>query len=451
MDSDKNYVSKLTLVESKEFPDEFLPTYGSSDDICMPQDLSLHAKNEFSIREVCKNEYSNIHTAAGICRHKADSNEISTQDNIGVLESTDVVNQFKHFLNLYQLQLQKLKQHQRSPVCNSSPTATPVVNNMMPYLSFLLAASSISLLQSPQLHCANFAAADVDYAAIAALSTASARADVNHTRHSNEPTSTDRGVLTSEGLLPTALRPKGERSTPNGYIKYRFSEDCGFEKCGYRQRQSHFHCSRVDCYYSFCDKTRFVQHTARHDRLDTLMGNDFQQFRANMQCAYTDCAYQLNAKSVPTKSSKCSVAKKSSHFHCLKCVFTCSDTNKVVAHRRHHSKVEYIRLAGFSKVLSVENCYHLPNEVRSGRNGTGLTTSKTAPVEYSRTGDEFPAATNSCAYNLKQTHYHCLLCGCGILSRTQLAAHRQKSCNTALNKTAAVAHTGTADGATTTP
>lgn len=48
---------------------------------------------------------------------------------------------------------------------------------------------------------------------------------------------------------------------------------------------------RVDCGYSFCDKTRFVQHTARHERLDTLMGGDFQQFRANVHCGRPDCAY----------------------------------------------------------------------------------------------------------------------------------------------------------------
>ena len=48
---------------------------------------------------------------------------------------------------------------------------------------------------------------------------------------------------------------------------------------------------RKDCGYSFCDKTRFVQHTARHDRLDTLMGGDFQQYRSNVSCGRSDCVY----------------------------------------------------------------------------------------------------------------------------------------------------------------
>lgn len=81
---------------------------------------------------------------------------------------------------------------------------------------------------------------------------------------------------------------------PQGYLKFRFNEDCNFTNCGYRNHQSHFHCCRNDCYYSFCDKTRFVQHTARHERLDKLMGDDFKQYRANMQCGHVDCAYNKN-------------------------------------------------------------------------------------------------------------------------------------------------------------
>lgn len=81
---------------------------------------------------------------------------------------------------------------------------------------------------------------------------------------------------------------------PQGYLKFRFNEDCNFANCGYSNLQSHFHCCRADCYYSFCDKTRFVQHTARHERLDKLMGDDFKQYRANMQCGYDDCVYKNN-------------------------------------------------------------------------------------------------------------------------------------------------------------
>lgn len=81
---------------------------------------------------------------------------------------------------------------------------------------------------------------------------------------------------------------------PTGYLKFRFNEDCNFTNCGYRNHQSHFHCCRNDCFYSFCDKTRFVQHTARHERLDKLMGDDFKQYRANMRCGHDACVYSKN-------------------------------------------------------------------------------------------------------------------------------------------------------------
>ena len=49
---------------------------------------------------------------------------------------------------------------------------------------------------------------------------------------------------------------------------------------------------RKDCNYRFCDKTRFVQHTARHERLDTLCGDEFEGFRG-VPCGRPHC--ELNA------------------------------------------------------------------------------------------------------------------------------------------------------------
>lgn len=93
---------------------------------------------------------------------------------------------------------------------------------------------------------------------------------------------------------PSNFRMFKDEPIPQGYLKFRFNEDCSFPSCGYRNHQSHFHCCRNDCYYSFCDKTRFVQHTARHERLDKLMGDDFKQYRANMRCGHSECAYNKN-------------------------------------------------------------------------------------------------------------------------------------------------------------
>lgn len=191
---------------------------------------------------------------------------------------------------------------------------------------------------------------------------------------------------------PKEYQKKGYKddSVPSGYSRYRFNQDCNFANCGYRNHQSHFHCLRKECYYSFCDKTRFVQHTARHERLDKLMGDDFRQFRANMHCGYENCAYNKNI----------GPHNKSSHFHCLRsgCGYICSDTNKVVSHRRQHTKQEYIKLAGFRKYSANEHC----------------------EIQDPHTPD------NECPYTLKQSHYHCLVCQMGVLSRNQLSFHNHR-------------------------
>lgn len=86
------------------------------------------------------------------------------------------------------------------------------------------------------------------------------------------------------------MRMLKDEPIPEGYLRFRFNEDCAYQHCGYRycilmclnifksgvqiynlcydfrEHQTHFHCTRRDCGYSFCDKTRFVQHTARHER-----------------------------------------------------------------------------------------------------------------------------------------------------------------------------------------
>lgn len=188
---------------------------------------------------------------------------------------------------------------------------------------------------------------------------------------------------------PNNVKMFKDEPIPTGYLKFRFNEDCNFPNCGYRNHQSHFHCCRQDCFYSFCDKTRFVQHTARHERLDKLMGDDFKQYRANMRCGHEDCAYNKNI----------GPNNKSSHFHCLKCEFICSDTNKVVAHRRQHSKMEYINAAGFKKMANNEKCESVgPDQ-------------------------------EECPYSMKQTHYHCLHCDKVFISRAQLSAHRHPGIN----------------------
>ncbi|XP_063923888.1 zinc finger protein castor homolog 1-like isoform X2 [Zophobas morio] len=182
--------------------------------------------------------------------------------------------------------------------------------------------------------------------------------------------------------IQNSMRILKDEPVPEGYLRFRFNEDCQYQHCGYREHQTHFHCQRQDCGYSFCDKTRFVQHTARHERLDTLMGGDFQQYRANVACGRMDCAYTTNLGSTQNKAS---------HFHCLKCDFVCTDTNKVVAHRRQHQKLDSIQAAGFEKFTPSQHC-RVPN----------------------------------CQHSGKQTHYHCLSCQYAVLGLAQMSAHKYR-------------------------
>ncbi|KAK9744593.1 hypothetical protein QE152_g7648 [Popillia japonica] len=182
--------------------------------------------------------------------------------------------------------------------------------------------------------------------------------------------------------IQSSMRILKDEPVPEGYLRFRFNEDCQYQHCGYREHQTHFHCQRQDCGYSFCDKTRFVQHTARHERLDTLMGGDFQQYRANVACGRPDCAYTSNLGSTQNKAS---------HFHCLKCDFVCTDTNKVVAHRRQHQKLDSIQAAGFEKFTPSQHC-RAPN----------------------------------CQHSGKQTHYHCLSCQYAVLGLAQMSAHKYR-------------------------
>ncbi|RZF38189.1 hypothetical protein LSTR_LSTR005550 [Laodelphax striatellus] len=183
--------------------------------------------------------------------------------------------------------------------------------------------------------------------------------------------------------VQTSMRILKDEPVPEGYLRFRFNEDCQYSQCNYREHQTHFHCMRQDCGYSFCDKTRFVQHTARHERLDTLMGGDFQQYRATVSCGRPDCIYP---------STLGSGQNKSSHFHCLKCDFVCTDTNKVVAHRRQHQKLDSIMAAGFEKFTPTTPC----------------------------------SAPDTCIHSGKQTHYHCLSCQYAVVGLSQMTAHKYR-------------------------
>ncbi|XP_022245140.1 zinc finger protein castor homolog 1-like isoform X2 [Limulus polyphemus] len=230
------------------------------------------------------------------------------------------------------------------------------------------AASSESFYGSPQ----------VDYSAIKKRELTEV-SRVSNRKRSN--CTIPNGSNSKKMRIPN-LRILKDEPVPDGYNRYRFNEDCAYIHCGYREHQTHFHCTREYCGYSFCDKTRFVQHTARHERLDTLMGGDFDQYRATINCGRPHCIYM---------NSTGAMVNKASHFHCKKCDFVCTDTNKVVAHRRQHMKMDSINAAGFDKYTPSQDCN-----------------------------------MDGCNHNRKQTHYHCLECQYAVLGLSQMSAHKYR-------------------------
>lgn len=191
-------------------------------------------------------------------------------------------------------------------------------------------------------------------------------------------------VCTSNLLIPKPAKKKkmqwgvrNESDLPEGFKRVRCGEDCGHVRCAYRQTVTHFHCVRSDCGYGFSDKSRIIQHRIRHERLDALMGGEFQQYRASVSCDRADCEFD----------------EKASHFHCLKCPYSCADSSKVPAHRKYHTKLDNISSNGFIKFAGSADCQ-----------------------------------TAACSYFRKQTHYHCTFPGCGhsVLGPSQMAPHKLK-------------------------
>jgi hypothetical protein len=166
-------------------------------------------------------------------------------------------------------------------------------------------------------------------------------------------------------------------SVPLGYVRFRYNEDCQHTKCAYRQTVTHYHCERADCGYGFSDRSRLVQHTLRHDRIDGLTGGEMQQYRINQDCYRDDCEF------------KC----KSSHFHCLKCDYRCTDSGKVLTHRKYHAKLESISSQGFEKFMCSEECN-----------------------------------IADCVHSKRQTHYHCTdnACQFAVVSPAQMSPHKMK-------------------------
>lgn len=216
---------------------------------------------------------------------------------------------------------------------------------------------------------------------------ADAEDNVSFSRHSGRKRTApkhndfvDTELATKQHRAATVSPPKAkekDENLPEGYIKYKFTEDCAFDRCAYRLANTHYHCMRTDCGFSFSDRSRLPQHQQRHERYDALMGDEFTQFRLHHDCDRPDCQF----------------SKKASHFHCQRCEFACTDSSKVMAHRKQHEKMDSIASLGFERVTGTTEC---------------------------------PVA--GCVHSMKQTHYHCLTTGCqqAVLGPSMMQAHQQK-------------------------
>ncbi|XP_072553100.1 zinc finger protein castor homolog 1 isoform X1 [Salminus brasiliensis] len=162
-----------------------------------------------------------------------------------------------------------------------------------------------------------------------------------------------------------------------GFRRYDLYEDCKDTACQFSLKVTHYHCTRENCGYKFCGRTHMYKHAQHHDRVDNLVLDDFKRFKSSLSCGFADCQFSGN----------------STHFHCLRCGFRCTDSTKVTAHRKHHGKQDVISAAGFCQFSSSADC-----EVAD------------------------------CKYKLKCSHFHCTYPECKhtVVGMSQMDSHKRK-------------------------
>ncbi|XP_048471104.1 zinc finger protein castor homolog 1 isoform X2 [Rhincodon typus] len=162
-----------------------------------------------------------------------------------------------------------------------------------------------------------------------------------------------------------------------GFKRYDLYEDCKDTSCQFSLKVTHYHCTRENCGYKFCGRTHMYKHAQHHDRVDNLVLDDFKRFKSSLRCYFADCQFSGN----------------STHFHCLRCGFRCTDSTKVTAHRKHHGKQDVISAAGFCQFSSSVDC-------------------------------EVP----DCKYKLKCSHFHCTYPECKhtVVGMSQMDSHKRK-------------------------
>ncbi|XP_071946208.1 zinc finger protein castor homolog 1-like [Antedon mediterranea] len=187
-------------------------------------------------------------------------------------------------------------------------------------------------------------------------------------------------------IIEDPSKPPGYRRYKRGpiddamqerFTRFERNVNCGDTCCQFALNTTHYHCLHSNCNYKFAGKTMMYKHAQHHDRVDSIVQDDFERFKATVHCERPDCEFAL----------------KHTHFHCLRCPFICTDSAKVTAHRKQHTKSEVISSAGFKQFSSTDSC-------------------------------EFDA----CKYSNKYSHYHCMRQNCfqAVLGMTMVESHSKK-------------------------
>uniref|UniRef100_A0A3Q2D6L4 Castor zinc finger 1 n=1 Tax=Cyprinodon variegatus TaxID=28743 RepID=A0A3Q2D6L4_CYPVA len=176
---------------------------------------------------------------------------------------------------------------------------------------------------------------------------------------------------------PSSRKMLDEGMMLEGFRRYDLYENCKDSSCQFSLKVTHYHCTRENCGYKFCGRTHMYKHAQHHDRVDNLVLDDFKRFKSSLSCNFPDCQFSGN----------------STHFHCLRCGFRCTDSTKVTAHRKHHGKQDVISAAGFCQFSSSADC-------------------------------EVP----DCKYKLKCSHFHCTFPECKhtVVGMSQMDSHKRK-------------------------
>ncbi|XP_070562081.1 zinc finger protein castor homolog 1-like isoform X2 [Ptychodera flava] len=168
-----------------------------------------------------------------------------------------------------------------------------------------------------------------------------------------------------------------EKSIQDRFMRFDRHEDCGDRSCQFSLSSTHYHCIHEKCGYKFAGRTQMYKHAQHHDRVESLVLDDFRRYKSSVHCDRESCEY----------------AQRNTHFHCLKCTFVCTDSSKLTAHRKHHAKLETLAAAGFKHCSSSETC-----------------------------------EVNDCKYDKKYSHLHCTHPGCthAVVGMSQMDSHSRK-------------------------